>query len=108
MQEKGVDYHETYSSVLKRSMLRTLITLAQLKNLDVHTADNTSAFFQLEEPNYIQVPQGMRLVKVKLGLQQRRLLKEHHKKKENCMMKGKCCIYGLKESYRHYLELNII
>ena len=56
----GVDYQETYASVVKMSTIRVALSLAAINNLEMVQADAVSAFLnsKLVEPIYVEQPQG--------------------------------------------------
>jgi len=59
-QKKGIDYLDTYSSVIKIGTIRTLIVLATIFDLVVHRMDVKTAFLNgdLEEEIYMIQPEG--------------------------------------------------
>jgi hypothetical protein len=79
--QKGVDYKETYSSVLMYSILRLLFALSVKLKFTITHLDVTTAFLNgyLDENVYMQVPPNLEC-------------------KSNCVLKR--AIYGLKQSAR--------
>lgn len=65
-QRKGVDFNEIFSSVVKMSSIRTMLSLAATLNLEVEQMDVKTAFLHgdLEEEIYMKQPDGF-LVKGK-------------------------------------------
>lgn len=59
-QQKGIDYNETFSPVIRYESLRLLISLAAKMNLQVEQMDAITAFLQgdLDEDIYIEAPKG--------------------------------------------------
>lgn len=59
-QVEGVDYHETFSPVVRHSSLRTLFALAAEMDLKMHQFDVDTAFLNgdLEEEVFMHQPQG--------------------------------------------------
>lgn len=54
-QEVGVDYFMTFSPVIKPSIMRTILTLARVKNCNIHQLDVKNVFLNgvLNEKVYI-------------------------------------------------------
>ncbi|CAG4970927.1 unnamed protein product [Colias eurytheme] len=88
-QKAGVDYHETFSPVLRYSTLRLLFALAAKLNLDVTHLDVTTAFLNgfLNETVYMKKPVTFEC-----------------NDGENKVLKLKRAIYGLKQSSRAWYE----
>lgn len=86
-QKEGLDYTETYSPVLRYSTLRLLFALSVKLNLKITHLDVTTAFLNgyLNENVYMHVPPNLDC-------------------KENCILKLKRAIYGLKQSARAWNE----
>jgi Reverse transcriptase (RNA-dependent DNA polymerase) len=84
-----IDYHETFTPVVKMNTVRILLSTAVNNNWNLHQIDNKNAFLQgtLEEEVYMVLPPG-------------------HKKKDisNFVYKLKKLIYGLKKSPRVWYE----
>jgi hypothetical protein len=59
-QVKGIDYHETFSPVVKFASIRTLLALAVQHSYIVHQMDVTTAYLNgdLEEDIYMTQPEG--------------------------------------------------
>lgn len=58
-QRKGVDYHETFSPVIKYNSIRYLLSLAVQRNLNITHLDVETAYLnaELDEKIYIKVPE---------------------------------------------------
>ena len=84
-QRYGVDYHETFSPVVRFDTLRTLLSFAVQNNLLIDQMDVTTAFLNgyLDEEIYMEQPPGYA-----------------EKGKENLVCKLKRSLYGLKQSPR--------
>ena len=84
-QQKGADYDETFSPVVRMESLRTVVCLAVRNGLSLHQLDVTTAFLngKLEAVVYMQQPEGF----VVEG-------------REHLVCRLKCSIYGLKQSPR--------
>jgi len=59
-QKEGIDYKETYAPVIKYKSLRTLLAVANERDMEIHQMDVTTAFLNgdLEEEIYMQPPEG--------------------------------------------------
>jgi len=59
-QKEGIDYTETYAPVIKYKSLRTLLAVANERNMEIHQMDVTTAFLNgdLEEEIYMEPPEG--------------------------------------------------
>lgn len=88
-QKAGVDYHETFSPVVRYSTLRLLFALAAKLNLDITHLDVTTAFLNgfLNETVYMKKPVTF-----------------ESDKDDNTVFKLKRAIYGLKQSSRAWYE----
>lgn len=86
-QKEGLDYTETYSPVLRYSTLRLLFALSVKLNFKITHLDVTTAFLNgyLSENVYMHAPPNLDC-------------------KENCILKLKRAIYGLKQSARAWNE----
>eukprot|EP00873_Tetraselmis_striata_P042306 jgi/Tetstr1/462570/TSEL_007556.t1 len=87
-QQAGVDYHATFSPVVKLSTLRTCLAVAAARGMHIHQIDIETAFLNasLKEEIYMRQPKG-----AEDGTDNvLRLLKS---------------IYGLKQAYREWYEL---
>ena len=84
-QQKGADYDETFSPVVRMESVRTVVGLAVRHGLKLHQLDITTAFLngELEEEVYMHQPEGF----VADG-------------QEDLVCKLKRSIYGLKQSPR--------
>jgi hypothetical protein len=60
MQEYGIDYNEIFSPVIRMEVLRLLLTIGALKDLEIHQMDVKTAFLNgsLEEDIYMTQPEG--------------------------------------------------
>ncbi|KAI3659112.1 hypothetical protein MP638_001979 [Amoeboaphelidium occidentale] len=60
-QQHGIDYHETFSPVVKFSSLRFLLALAAQQDWEIEQVDFTTAFLNgtLDEEIYLEVPEGL-------------------------------------------------
>ncbi|GJQ68752.1 form3 [Trypoxylus dichotomus] len=60
MQREGFDLNETYAPVARLKTVRTLLAVANFKNLDIQQMDVKSAFLhgKVEENIYMNVPDG--------------------------------------------------
>jgi hypothetical protein len=60
-QQQGIDYHETFSPVVKFSSLRFLLALAAQHDWEIEQVDFTTAFLNghLDEEIYLEVPEGL-------------------------------------------------
>jgi hypothetical protein len=62
-QQPGVDYIDTYSSVVKFTLVRIIMSVAARVNLDLHQLDVKTAFlnWELKEDIYISQPMGFQV-----------------------------------------------
>lgn len=81
----GIDFHETYSPVIKLKSIRTLLAIAVEMDFEVHQMDITAAYLNgvLEEDIYMIQPEGCT-----------------EKNKEHLVCHLKKSLYGLKQSGR--------
>lgn len=86
-QKKGVDYHETFSPVVKFDSIRIILALAASKNLFLQQFDIKTAFLngKLSETIYMQQPEG-------------------YKNGTNRICKLERSLYGLKQASRCWHE----
>lgn len=89
MQKFGVDYNNTFAPVAKHATLRTLLTVAQARELEVRHYDVDSAFLfgDIEEELYMTQPEGF-----------------GEPGKEYLVCRLDQAIYGLKQSARCWNE----
>ncbi|KAI3655909.1 hypothetical protein MP638_003672, partial [Amoeboaphelidium occidentale] len=66
-QREGIDFHETFSPVVKFSSLRLLLALAAQNDYEVEQVDFTTAFLNgtLDEEIYLEIPEGYRVANPK-------------------------------------------
>ena len=91
-QLEGVDYFETFSPTMRHSTLRTFLTYAASRDLDLHRFDIGSAFLNgaLREEIFMEVPTGMEKIFSKLE-------GGSHYFENNCLRLLKA-LYGLKQA----------
>ena len=60
-QEYGIDYDETFASIVRMTTVRSLITVATLRHCSVHSMDVKNAILngELHEEVYMQPPPGL-------------------------------------------------
>lgn len=89
-QKAGIDYHETFSPVLRYTTLRLLFSIAVKLGLDIRHLDVTTAFLNgfLNESVYMQKP----------------VLYRDCNDNDNKVLKLKRAIYGLKQSSRAWYQ----
>ena len=61
-QQFGIDYNETFAPVIKMILIRILLLIAAVKDLEIQYMDVKSAFLniELEEEIYLDQPQGFK------------------------------------------------
>ena len=73
-QRYGIDYDETYAPVIQISSLRTLVSLAVIKSLEMDMMDITGAYLngKLQETIFMRTPEGFnssgKVLKLKMSL----------------------------------------
>ena len=84
-QQRGLDYDETFSPVVRTESVCALIALAAKNNMILHHLDVTTAFLNgtLDEEIYMKQPEGFEI-----------------KGKEHLVCKLRKSIYGLKQASR--------
>ena len=60
-QQKGIDYNEIYTLVMRMKTLRLLLTIVAMLNLNIHQIDVVTVYFtgDLKEEIYIEVSEGL-------------------------------------------------
>ena len=83
--EKGLNYDETFSPVVRSESIRSVIALASKSDLKMHQLDVTTAFLngELKEEVYVKQPEGFVV-----------------ESQEHLVCKLKRSLYGLKQSSR--------
>ncbi|GJV85584.1 retrotransposon protein, putative, ty1-copia subclass [Tanacetum coccineum] len=97
-QREGLDYFDTYSPVTRITLIRMILAIAALRNLEIHQMGVKTAFLNgdLEEEIYMNQPEGFiapgqegkvcRLVKSLYGLKQ--APKQWQQKFDNTMLES--------------------
>ena len=91
-QVEGIDFHEVFSSVVKHSLIRALLALVAIEDLELHQLDVKTTFLHgdLDEEIYMQQPEGFEVIG-----------------KENYVCWLEKSLYGLKQSPRQrYRKFN--
>ena len=59
-QQEGVDYHETFSPVVKHTTVKLLLALSTIHGFSLHQLDISNAFLNgdLDEEIYMKLPPG--------------------------------------------------
>ncbi|XP_069358848.1 uncharacterized protein [Maniola hyperantus] len=88
-QKYGIDYHETFSPVVRYSTIRMLLALAAEYNMDIDHMDVTTAFLNgdLQENVFMEQADNFKI-----------------KGKENMVYKLNKAIYGLKQAAKSWYE----
>jgi len=88
-QTYGIDYEETYSPIVKMTIVRTIIAMAATKGWSLHQMDIKNVFLHgdLQEEVYMEQPQGY--------VDQTHL---------NLVCRLKKVLYGLKQTLRAWLD----
>ena len=83
-QREGIDYTEIFAPVAKFTTIRTLLSVAAIKDFELHSMDACTAFLNgdIEEEVYINPPEG------------------HETIKPNVVWRLRKTLYGLKQSPR--------
>jgi hypothetical protein len=86
-QKKGIDFDEIFSSVVKMTSIKTILSLVVVEDLHLEQLDVKKTFLHgdLEEEIYMQQPQGYEV-----------------KEKENLVCRLKKSLYGLKQAPRQW------
>jgi hypothetical protein len=84
-ENKGIDFNEIFSPVVKMTSIRTILSLVAVEDLNLEQLDVKTTFLHgdLEEEIYMQQPQGYEV-----------------KGKENLVCRLKKSLYGLKQAPR--------
>ena len=93
-QNKGIDFDEIFSPVVKMTSIRTILSLVVVEYFHLEQSDVKTTFLHgdLEEDIYMQQPQGYEV-----------------KRKENLVCKLKKSLYGMKQAPRQwYLKFDKI
>ena len=90
LQEKDIDFKETFAPVFKYQSLRILLCLANQLDLHIHQMDVKTAFLngELQEDLYIEQPEGV--------------IPRINKRGEKLVCKLKKSLYGLKQAPRSW------
>ncbi|KAI0991801.1 hypothetical protein K3495_g16386, partial [Podosphaera aphanis] len=92
-QQHGIDYFETFASVVRYATLRAMISYSAVHNLELDHLDINTAFLNptLKETNYMKIPEYFHLLQPWIqGVEDRFYLKL------------KKALYGLKQSPREW------
>jgi len=89
LQQPGLDYHETFSPVVRYDSLRVLLALVVRRGLELAQFDVQTAFLygELEEEIWMKIPEGLELGTLS-------------SEKDNLVCKLVKFLYGLKQSPR--------
>jgi hypothetical protein len=88
-QAEGIDYHETFSPVVKMTSIRVLLAITAIRDLELHQMDVKTAFLNgsIEEEIYMTQPEGF----IQPG-------------KEHLVCKLNRALYGLKQAPRAWYQ----
>ncbi|CAH9124988.1 unnamed protein product, partial [Cuscuta epithymum] len=88
-QEKGIDFEEIFSPVVKMSSIRVVLGLAAVQDLEIEQLDVKTAFLHgdLEEEIYMEQPEGFKVPG-----------------KENLVCRLMKSLYGLKQAPRQWYK----
>nr|GEX70023.1 retrovirus-related Pol polyprotein from transposon TNT 1-94 [Tanacetum cinerariifolium] len=89
-QRKGINFNEVFSSVVRRTYIRVLLSIVALQDLELEQLDVKTAFLHghLEEEIYVEQPEGFKVPG-----------KEDHV----CILKK--LLYDLKQSHRQWYKM---
>lgn len=90
-QQERVDYHETFSPVMKLTTVKLILALSAIHNFTLHQLDISNAFLNgdLDEEIYMRLPPGY-------------ASRKGDKLPENAVCKLKKSLYGLKQASRQW------